>query len=249
MTIGTPLEQFEISKILTLQLGWLDLSITNSAIAMILVIGLFMQLSIVTLKEARLIPTRWQSLMELTYEFVGGIVKEQIGEKGQGYFPLVYTIFTFLVISNLVGMIPYSFTITTHVAVTFTLSIAIFIGVTIIGFLNHGLRFIGILLPAGASLSLAPLLIVVELISYIARAISLAVRLFANMMAGHTLLKIISTFGWKIIVGGGLLGIIGIAPMILLIGLTGLEIAIAILQGYVFTVLTCSYLNDSINLH
>jgi ATP synthase subunit 6 len=247
--IATPLEQFEINKLITLQIGWLDLSITNSTVSMLLATALFIHLSIFTLNKATLVPTRWQSLMELVYEFVHGLIKEQIGEKGEAYFPLVFTIFVFIVASNLLGMIPYSFTVTTHLAVTFTLSLSIFIGVTIIGFLHHGMKFFGILLPAGASLALAPLLIVIELISYFARAVSLAVRLFANMMAGHTLLKIISTFGWKMIVAGGLVTLAGLGPIILLFALTGLEIAIAILQAYVFTVLTCSYISDSINLH
>lgn len=225
------------------------MSITNATISMLIATALFIHLSIFTLSKATLIPTRWQSLMELIYEFIQSIVKEQVGEKGLPYFPLVFTIFVFIVLCNLVGMIPYSFTITTHLVITFALSLSIFIGVTIIGFLHHGIKFFGILLPAGASLALAPLLVVVELISYLARAVSLAVRLFANMMAGHTLLKIISTFGWKMIIGGGLVTLAGIGPVIILFALTGLEIAIAILQAYVFTVLTCSYLSDSINLH
>lgn len=249
MRIATPLEQFEINKILTLQLGWLDLSITNSTVAMIIATILFSHLSLFTLTKATLIPTKWQSLMELIYEFIQGIVKDQIGKEGNPYFPMIFTIFVFIVLCNLVGMVPYSFTVTTHLVITFALSLMIFIGVTIIGFLTHRMKFFGILMPAGASVMLAPFLVMVELISYVARVVSLAVRLFANMMAGHTLLKIISTFGWKILMSGGIIAITGLIPVVILFALTGLEIAIAILQAYVFTVLTCSYLNDSINLH
>lgn len=247
--INSPLEQFEINRLIKLEIGWLDLSLTNSTIAMIIATITFILLCNFTLVNSKLIPTRWQSVIEYIYEFIHGLIKDQIGNKGYPYFPLIFTIFVFILFCNLIGMIPYSFTATTHLVITFGLSLAIFVGVTIIGFLSHGIKFFSILMPGGASIALAPLLVIIELISYFARAISLAVRLFANMMAGHTLLKIISTFGWKMILAGGFLSVAGLVPITILFLLTGLEIAIAILQAYVFTVLTCSYLNDSINLH
>jgi ATP synthase subunit 6 len=247
--IPTPLEQFEIHPIIKLALGWIDLSITNATVSLLLVVVILSSLSHLVLNHPRIIPTRWQSFLEYLYQFIKDLVKEQIGEKGTPYFPLIFTLFSFIVLCNLIGMIPYSLTVTTQILITFTLSLTIFLGVTLLGFSHHGISFLRILLPAGASLILAPLLIVIELISYFARAISLAVRLAANMMAGHTLLKIISTFAWKMILAGGMITLAGLVPLALLFVLTGLELAIAILQAYVFTVLTCSYINDSINLH
>ena len=196
-----------------------------------------------------LVPSRWQSLVEMIYEFVVSLVDEQIGKKGQKYFPLIFTTFVFLLFTNLIGMIPYSFTATSHFLVTFGLSLSLFIGITIVGFQTHGLHFFSFLLPKGAPLALAPLLVVLELVSYCFRAISLGVRLFANMMAGHTLVKILSGFAWTMLSVGGLLGIASVLPFGVVFALTGLEIGVACLQAYVFTILTCIYLNDAINLH
>jgi ATP synthase subunit 6 len=249
MKIISPLEQFEINPIIQLGLSWLDFSITNSTITLLIGLGILITLTNLIFKKANFIPTRWQTLLEYWYQFNKQLVKDQIGEKGIPYFPLIFSVFSFIVLSNLMGMIPYSFTITTHLVITLSLSILIFVGVTILGFLHHGFHFLKIFLPSGAPLILAPLLIIIEGISYFARVISLAVRLTANMMAGHTLLKIISLFAWKMVLAGGLLSIAASIPLISLFLLIGLELAIAILQAYVFTVLTCAYLNDCINLH
>ena len=251
MMIPSPLEQFKIHSLLSLHVGNFDFSITNSTVYMLASISLFLTLcAMVFHKGGRLIPSLWQCLLEMIYEFMYSLAVEQIGPKGRFYFPLLFTVFTFLMMCNCIGMIPYSFTVTSHFAVTFGLSVSLFIGVTLIGFQTHGLHFLSLLLPKGAPLALAPLLVVLELVSYCFRALSLGVRLFANMMAGHTLVKIIAGFGWKLLCSGSAIGVLvsGI-PMVIVFALTGLEIGVALLQAYVFTILLCIYLNDAINLH
>lgn len=245
----SPLDQFQINSIVGLTLGWFDISFTNSSLALILSCTIFLMLATFATANSTLVPSRWQSAIELIYEFVYNLIQEQIGSQGYKYFPFIFTLFVFLIFSNLLGMIPYSFTSTSHVVITFGLSVSIFIGVTIIGFLHHGLHFLSLLVPAGVPVALLPLIVAIEFVSYLTRALSLGIRLAANMFAGHTLLKIISTFAWQMFGAGGFLAVAALAPFALLFALTGLEIVIAVLQAYVFTVLTCSYLNDSINLH
>jgi ATP synthase subunit 6 len=177
------------------------------------------------------------------------LVSEQIGKKGIQYFPFVFTLFTFLLLSNLIGMIPYSFTTTSHFIITFTLSFCVFIAMTLIGFQTHGLHFFSFLLPPGAPLILAPGLVVIELVSYCFRGISLGVRLFANMMAGHTLVKILSGFAWSMLSLSGALKLAAAIPFLVVFALMFLEVGVACLQAYVFTILTCIYLNDAIHLH
>jgi F-type H+-transporting ATPase subunit a len=246
----TPLEQFSIINLIPLRVGNIDLSFTNSSLYLLYTTGLvFLLFNIVTLHGGNLVPSRWQSLVEMIYEFVISLVEEQIGTKGRKYFPLIFTTFVFLLFTNLIGMIPYSFTSTSHLIVTFGLSFSLFIGITIVGFQTHGLHFFSFLLPKGAPLILAPLLVVLELVSYCFRAVSLGVRLFANMMAGHTLVKILSGFSWTMLSVGGALAVAAVIPFAIVFALTGLEIGVACLQAYVFTILTCIYLNDAINLH
>lgn len=248
--IYSPLEQFTISSIIPFHIGNYYLSFTSSSLYIFLGIGTAALLfSFTTAKGGYLVPSRWQSLVEMIYEFVRSLIQEQIGAKGRTYFPLVFTLFVFLLFTNLIGMIPYSFTATSHLAVTFGLSLSLFIAITIIGFQIHGLHFFSFLLPKGAPLILAPLLVVLELVSYCFRAVSLGVRLFANMMAGHTLVKILSGFAWTMLSVGGLLSVASVIPFAVVFALTGLEIGVACLQAYVFTILICIYLNDAINLH
>lgn len=248
--VYTPLEQFSIIRFIPLRLGNFDFSFTNSSLYLFLAVSLvFLLFYLVTLDGGNVVPSRWQSLVEMIYQFVLSLVEEQIGTKGRKFFPLIFTTFVFLLFTNLIGMIPYSFTATSHLIVTFGLSLSIFIGVTIVGFQIHGLHFFSFLLPKGAPLILAPLLVVLELVSYCFRAISLGVRLFANMMAGHTLVKILSGFAWTMLSVGGILAVASIIPFGIVFALTGLEIGVACLQAYVFTILTCIYLNDAINLH
>jgi len=248
--IASPLEQFNLITLIPFHIGPFYLSFTNSSLFMLLATGLFLSLfSFIIVDGGYLVPTRWQSLMEMVYEFVLNLVEEQIGQEGKKYFPLLFTTFSFLLCSNLIGMIPYSFTTTSHFLVTFGLSVSLFIGVTIVGFQTHGLHFFSFLLPPGAPLALAPFLVVMELVSYCFRAISLGVRLFANMMAGHTLVKILSGFAWTMMSVGGIMYLASLIPFGVVFALTFLEIGVACLQAYVFTILTCIYLNDAIHLH
>jgi F-type H+-transporting ATPase subunit a len=188
------------------------------------------------------VPGRWQLLAELSYQFIARMVSDNIGKEGRAYFPLIFSIFMFVLFGNLIGMIPYSFTFTSHIAVTLTMSIVIFLMVTIIAFIKHGFKFFSFFLPAGVPIILSPLMIAIEVISYFTRPFSISVRLFANMMAGHTLLKVIGGFVIP-------LGIFGVVPIAGLVAVIGLEFLIAFLQAYIFTILTCIYINDAIHLH
>jgi len=188
------------------------------------------------------VPGRWQLLAELSYQFIAKMVADNIGKEGRSYFPLIFSIFIFVLFGNLLGMIPYSFTFTSHIAVTLTMALLIFIMVTLIAFFKHGMKFFSFFLPEGVPIILAPLMIAIEVISYFTRPFSLSVRLFANMMAGHTLLKVIGGFVVP-------LGIFGFVPVAGLVAVMGLEFLIAFLQAYIFTILTCIYINDAIHLH
>jgi len=246
----SPLEQFTIISLIPLHFGNFYFSFTNSSLFMLLSTGLFLTLfSLVTVKGGTLIPTPWQSFVEMIYEFVVSLVSEQVGEKGKKYFPVIFTLFNFLLFSNLIGMIPYSFTTTSHFLVTFGLSVSIFIAVTIIGFQIHGLHFFSFFLPPGAPIILAPFLVIIEVVSYCFRGISLGVRLFANMMAGHTLVKILSGFAWSMLSLSGVMKLAAGIPFLVVFALMFLEVGVACLQAYVFTILTCIYLNDAIHLH
>lgn len=248
----SPLEQFAIIPLIPISISSnIFLSFTNSSLFMLLTISLVLLLfHLVTLNGGYLIPNAWQSLVEMIYEFVLNLVNEQIsGPKTHRFFPLVFVTFTFLLFCNLIGMIPYSFTVTSHFVVTLGLSLSLFIGVTIVGFQTHGLHFFSFLLPQGVPLALAPFLVLLEFISYCFRALSLGIRLFANMMAGHSLVKILSGFAWTMLSVGGLIQFASIVPFLIVVALTGLELGVACLQAYVFTILICIYLNDAINLH
>jgi F-type H+-transporting ATPase subunit a len=195
-----------------------------------------------SMRGGKLVPGRWQSMAEMSYEFIANMIRENVGAEGRKYFPFIFTLFMFILVGNLVGMIPFAYTFTSQIIVTFAMAATIFIGVTVIGLVRHGLHFFSLFVPSGTPLILAPLLIPIEVISYFVRPVSLSVRLFANMMAGHTMMKVFGGFTV-------LLGVLGVAPIILLVALTGFEIMVAVLQAYVFTVLTCLYLNDAIHLH
>ena len=199
-------------------------------------------LLLLSIKNKSLIPSRLQSISEIFYEFISNMVSDNIGDKGRKFFPLIFTLFTFLLFGNMLGMLPYSFTFTSHIIVTFVLAMFVFLLVTLLGIFIHGFKFFGLFVPKGVPMIMLPLMIPIEIISYLSRPISLSVRLFANMMAGHTMLKIFAGF----IVP---LGIFGIAPLMVDVALTALEVLIAFLQAYVFTILTCLYLNEAINLH
>ncbi len=238
----SPLAQFEIKTLVPMQIGGIDASFTNSSafmVASVLAISLFLVLG---MRRSALVPGRWQSIVELSYIFIANLLKDTVGSEGRPYFPFIFTVFMFVLFGNLFGMIPYSFTFTSHIVVTFTMALFVFLGVTVIAIAKHKMHFFSFFMPPGVPMYMAPLLIPIEIISYLSRPISLSVRLFANMLAGHTLMKVFAGF----IVA---LGVFGVAPWLFVVALTGLEIVIAFLQAFVFTILTCLYLNDALHLH
>ena len=238
----SPLEQFEIIPYWQIKINNLDLSFTNSSVAMVITVAFITIFLTATVKTRSIIPTRLQLISEMSYNFVAQLLKDTIGNEGKQYFPFVFTIFMFVLIGNMIGMIPYSFTFTSHIIVTFGLASVVFIGTTILGFIKHRLHFFSFFVIPGLPWYMLPLLIPIEIISFLSRPISLSVRLFANMLAGHTLLKVFAGF----VVA---LGIGGVLPLAFIVALTGLEILIAFLQAYVFAILTCLYINDALHLH
>ncbi|HUX79317.1 MAG TPA: F0F1 ATP synthase subunit A [Alphaproteobacteria bacterium] len=237
-----PLHQFEIHSLIPLKLDGVDISFTNSSLFMVVTVFVTSFFLIGGMTRSKIIPGRWQSLTEMTYGFVANLLDETVGMKGKKYFPFIFTIFMFILMGNLIGMIPYNFTFTSHIIVTFGLAMIAFGVATLVGFIRHGLHYFSLFVPKGAPIYMLPLIVPIEILSYLSRPISLSVRLFANMMAGHTMLKVFA--GFTVI-----LGIFGIAPLAVNILLTAFEILVAILQAYVFTILTCIYLQDAINLH
>ncbi|MDA0676263.1 MAG: F0F1 ATP synthase subunit A [Proteobacteria bacterium] len=241
--MANPLEQFQIKTIVPLQIGGVDASFTNASLFMVVSAVLVSLFVILSMRGRALVPTRMQSLAELSYEFIAGMVRDNVGSEGRKYFPFIFSLFMFILFGNLVGLIPFSFTFTSHIIVTFFMAMVVFLGVTVIGFVRHGLHFFSFFLPKGVPVVMAPVLIPIEVLSYLSRPVSLSIRLFANMMAGHTMLKVFAAFVLPL----GLLG--GWAPLAVNVALTGFEFLVAFLQAYVFTILTCLYLNDAIHLH
>ena len=238
-----PLHQFEISNLYEIRLENIDISFTNSALSMIISILVASVIFYLGSGKNPNIPSRLQVLVEMSYDFVANMVRDNVGNGGKIFFPFIFTLFLFILFGNILGMVPYNFTYTSHIIVTFGLAGFIFLAVTLIGIAKHGLGFLKFFVPSGVPYALLPILIPIEVISYFVRPISLSLRLFANMMAGHTMLKVFASF----IVLLGFIG--GWAPLLLVIILTGFEIMIAVLQAYVFTILCCLYLNDALHLH
>jgi len=199
-------------------------------------------LMILSVRSRALVPGRWQLLAELSYSFIAKMLTDTVGKEGRPYFPFVFSIFMFVLFGNMLGMLPYTFTYTSHLAVTFAMAAFTFVMVTVIAIAKHGMKFFSFFLPHGVPIAMAPLLIPIEIISYLSRPVSLSVRLFANMMAGHTLLKVLGGFVLP-------LGIFGVVPVLGLVAVSGLELLIAFLQAYIFTILTCIYINDAVHLH
>lgn len=243
----SPLEQFVIKPIAEMSIGGLDITFTNSSLMMVIVVSLVVLFMSGGMRKNALVPGRWQMMVEMTYELVANMVKENVGKEGKAYFPFIFTLFMFVLGCNLLGMVPYSFTVTSHIIVTFALAAVVFVGVTLIGFFKHGFGYLRLFVPAGAPGWLLPLIVVIELTSYLVRPISLSVRLFANMLAGHLMMKIFAGF----VVGLGSLGVLGVfgaaIPFTVNVLLTGLEFLVAALQAYVFAILTCIYLNDAMH--
>lgn len=239
----SPLAQFEIHRLIPIKIGNIDASFTNSALWMVIAVLCATLLMTWSMNRRAMVPGRLQSIAELSYEFIANMLQENVGSAGRQYFPFIFTLFLFILFANVLGMIPYSFTPTSHIIVTFAMAAVVFIGVTVIGFMRHGAHFLSLFVPKGVPWPLLLLLVPIEILSYFIRPVSLSLRLFANMMAGHTMLKVFGGF----VVALGILG--GWAPLAFVVALTGLEIGIAFLQAYVFTVLTCLYLNDAVHLH
>jgi F-type H+-transporting ATPase subunit a len=237
-----PLKQFEIYPLLDIQIAGFDVSFTNSALWMVIASAVAYGLMRLSMRQPELVPGRLQNVGEMMYGIVAGMVRDNVGDEGKKYFPIVFTLFMFVLFGNVLGMIPGSFTFTSHLAVTFFMAAVIFIFVTVLGIVLHGPRFLRLFFPEGAPLWTAFILVPIELVSYLSRPLSLSVRLFANMLVGHMLLKVIGGFAV-------LMGVAGVLPLALLVGITALEFLVAALQAYVFTILTCIYLHDAIHLH
>lgn len=235
------LSQFELTHVAA--------GFTNSNLYMLIGGLAISALMVLGMQKRARVPGRLQSLAEVSYEFIYNMVDEQVGHGGRKFFPFVFTLFMFVLFGNLIGLLPYAFTFTSHIAVTFTLALVVFILVTAVALAIHGSKFFGYFFPEGAPLALAPIIIPVEIISYLSRVVSLSVRLFANMVAGHVMLKVFATF--VVLLGSlGVVGIIGAAaPLALNVALVGFEVLVAFLQAYVFAILTCIYLHDAVHLH
>ena len=245
----SPVEQFEIKPIIELAAGGYDISFTNSSLFMLLAMAVGGVFLASAMSKREMVPGRMQGAAEMMYEFVADMVRSNVGNDGRAYFPFVFTLFVFLLFGNMLGLIPYSYTFTSQIIVTFAMAAFVFVGVTLIGLVKHGMHFFSFFVPQGAPKVLIPFLIIIEVISYFVRPVSLSVRLFANMLAGHTMLKVFAGLAVMISGAGGFALAGSVLPLLALIGLTGLEVLVAALQAYVFTILTCMYLNDALHLH
>lgn len=250
--IFSPLNQFEVSSLIGLNapiLGHLNLTLTNlglySSFILLIVLGIHLYGN----NDSNLIPNKWSISLESSFASINAMVRDQIGAKSEIYLPFVYSLFFFILIGNLISNVPYSFAVTASGVVSLGLSVTIFIGVTILALSIHKIKFFSFFVPAGTPLALVPLLVLIELVSYLARAVSLGVRLFANITAGHTLLKILSTYLFKLFSGNIIVAIVTLVPFAIFLALIGLELAVSLIQAFVFTLLVCSYLKDAISLH
>lgn len=244
----SPLEQFEIKAIVPFKFGLWDLSFSNSALFMVLSVAIATVFLVQAAKPAALVPGRMQSAAEMLYDFVYSLVRDNAGSEALKFFPFVFSLFIFILLGNLLGMLPFAFTYTSHIIVTAALAISVFLLVTVYALMKHGTHFFSFFFPHGAPLWLAPILIPIELISYLSRPVSLSVRLFANMVAGHTMMKVFAGFVISMAAAGGWVALAWV-PILLSIMLTGFEILVAFLQAFVFSMLTCLYLKDAIELH
>ena len=239
-----PMHQFNVYKIgPEIKINGVDLSFTNASLFM-LISGIFISLFLLLgTKDRKIVPGKFQLISEMLYNFISKMISDTAGKKAKPYFSFIFSLFIFVLFCNMVGMLPYSFTVTSHIIVTLAFAMFIFIGVTILGFVIHGFKYLKIFVPSGVPMVLLPIIMIIEIISYLSRPVSLSVRLFANMMAGHTMLKVFGGF----VISLGLVA--GWLPLTFSVALTGLEILVAFLQAYVFAILTCIYLNDALNLH
>jgi len=242
--VASPLEQFAIQDLTAplFTIGGHHIAVTNSAIFMMGAVVLSSGLLLAGAGKGAMIPGRIQAMSELFYEFIANMIRDNVGSGGKKFFPFIFTLFIFTLFGNILGMLPYGYTFTSQIAVTFFMAMVVFLGVTLIGLFKHGLHFFSLFFPHGAPLFTAPILIPIEVVSYLSRPISLSVRLFANMTVGHVLLKVLAGF----VVA---LGFFGFVPLVVLVAITALELLVALLQAYIFTILCCIYLNDALHLH
>nr|ASW34456.1 ATP synthase subunit 6 [Mycocalicium subtile] len=249
----SPLDQFEIRDLVSIDLHVLDnthISLTNIGMYLIISVIILLSLNIFTRNNNLIIPNGWSISQESLYSTIHSIVVNQINAKnGQRYFPFIYALFIFILVNNLIGMIPYSFASTSHFILTFSISFTVVLGATILGFQRHGLEFFSLFVPAGCPLGLLPLLVLIEFISYLARNISLGLRLAANILSGHMLLNILAGFTYNIMTSGFISFFIGLIPLVFIIAFSALELGISFIQAQVFVVLTASYIKDSLDLH
>lgn len=247
-----PLHQFVIRPILSFSVCGCDLSFTNASLAILTSVTFVYVFFFLGLRRPGIVPNRMQALVEISYNLVAGMISDTSGPQGIKYFPFVFSIFFLVLFGNLVGLLPYSFTFTSHIIATFTIAMIVFVMVTVLGFILHGFKFFGVFAPAGLPSWLLPFVVPIEMISYLARPLSLAIRLFANMLAGHAMMKIFAAFAGSLAslgVAGSWAGIFTPIPILGDTILMGLEFVIALIQAYIFSILTCIYLNDSIHLH
>jgi ATP synthase subunit 6 len=250
MLIHSAFDQFELIRLIPFTIGGLDFSITNATLFFFIAWALFWFLWQNNNAEGFIIPTRWQSILELLYNFIFSTVLESMGNEGKRFFPFILTIFSFIAVLNVVGIIPYTFSPTAHFIVTMGLSFSIWFGVLFMSLANYGTLFFSMFLPAGAPMWLAPLLVVIEIISYVAKALSLGVRLGANILAGHLLFAILSGFTFQMLTSGSIgIMIAGLFPLAIVLAITALEMAVALIQAYIFSLLTVIYLNETVDLH
>ncbi len=241
--MNNPLDQFLITKLIPISVFGIDISFTNSALFMVIATVLLILFQHFALRNATIVPGKLQLLMEYSYNFIKNMVDDNIGDRGKRYVPIIFTMFMFLLFANLLGMLPYGFTTTSHVAVTFIFAGSIFIAITAIGFMKHGFKYCKLFFPEGAPLIFAPILIPLEILAYLVRPITLSLRLFLNMTAGHIMLKVFA--GFSVMLGAGF----AFLPALFNVVLIGFEFFVACLQAYIFTILICIYLNDALNLH
>jgi F-type H+-transporting ATPase subunit a len=242
-----PIHQFHVNKIVDLHIGGLDVSFTNASLFMVVTVVLAGAFLYFASSSRALVPSRLQSTAEMSYEFVANMLRDAAGKQGMQFFPLVFSIFMFVLVANLIGMVPYFFTVTSQIVVTFILAMLVILTVVVVGFYKHGAHFLHLFVPKGVPGIVLPLVVAIEVISFLSRPVSLSVRLFANMLAGHITLKVFAGF----IVSMGSIGAIGVAgavlPLIMTVAITALEFLVAFLQAYVFAVLACMYLNDALH--
>jgi F-type H+-transporting ATPase subunit a len=242
-----PIEQFSIAPLVPIRIAGHDFSLTNSSLYMLIAVGLACLVMAAGARGGPGIPGRLQSAAELAYEFIAGMLRSATGEKGMRFFPFVFCLFIFILISNMVGLIPYSFTVTSHIIVTATMALAVFFTVIVVGLYEHGFGFFKLFVPSGVPIAILPVVVLIEVISFFTRPLSHSVRLFANMLAGHITLNVFGGFVVMLLSAGVAVKALAVLPLAMTIGLYALELLVAFLQAYVFAMLTCMYLNDAIH--